>query len=559
MKLGEWLVKFGIQTKEELDEALVEQKRTNELLGQLLVRKGILTQDDLANALAGQAGLDRVDLHGCRIERDALRIIPASFAQKHKVLPLSLKNGNIQIAMANPFDVMVIDEVKAMSKQSVDVFVAAEGEIIKFIGDLYDPGSEKERGTIENLRSSLEKAVQKVEKIDVSESGERMADLRPVIEMVDQIILQAVTADATDIHIEPADNDIRVRYRIDGILHKFASLPKKIQSAVVTRIKIMADLDISESRIPQDGRAEFIFENRTIDLRVSTFPGVYGENIVMRILDKEKVIIGLERLGFSPQILSTYKQATSKENGIILVTGPTGSGKTTTLYSTLSQLNAKEKNIITLEDPVEYLLPLIRQSQINPRAGLTFASGLRAILRQDPDVVLVGEIRDAETMEMAIRASLTGHMVFSTLHTNDASGAVARLLDMGLEPFLLASSLTGVVSQRLVRLICDNCKEITDPDEKLLLAVGWNGKEATFYKGKGCERCNYTGYRGRIGIYELLLITPRIEKLIMERKESLAIREAAREEGMGTMLEDGLAKVEQGITGLEEVLRVVHI
>lgn len=559
MKLGELLIKSGKLTKEQLLQALGEQRRTREHLGHLLVQRGFVSQKDIASALANQAGVTRIDLQAYQIDPAALELIPLPFARKHKILPLSLNNGRIQVAMANPFDVKVIDEVRSISKSQVEVLVASENEIIKFLDELYEEGSAEERRPTEKFEASLEEAIQRTERIDSSEDGERLADLAPVIDLVNKIILQAIRAEATDIHIEPEEKATRVRYRIDGILNQFASLPKEIQSALTTRIKIMANLNISENRIPQDGRAEFPLDNKKIDLRISIFPGMSGENIVMRILDKERLILGLEKLGFFPQILSMYKQAISKQNGIVLVTGPTGSGKTTTLYSTLSQLNSREKNIITLEDPVEYLLPLVRQSQINPRAGLTFASGLRSILRQDPDVILVGEIRDAETMEMAIRAALTGHLVFSTLHTNDASGAIARLLDMGLEPFLLASSLTAVLSQRLVRVICRHCKEIGKPDENLLQSIGWKGRKVTLYKGKGCKRCNYTGYRGRIGIFELLPVTPRIEKPIMERKESQAIKEAAKEEGMITMLEDGLEKVERGITTLDEVLRVAYI
>jgi len=559
MKLGEFLVSVGKLTEEQLHEALVEQRRAREHLGYILVRLGFVSQKDVASALADQAGVTLIDLQTYQIDPAALELIPLSFARKHKILPLSLNNGRIQVATSNPFDVMVIDEVKSMSKSQVEVLVASESEIIKFLDDLYKEGSAQERRPTEKFEASLEEAIQRTEKVDVSEDGERLADLAPVIDLANRIILQAIRAEATDIHIEPEEKATRVRYRIDGILNQFASLPKKIQSALTTRIKIMANLNISENRIPQDGRAEFPLDNKKIDLRISTFPGVFGENIVMRILDKDRVFLGLEKLGFFPKILSMYKQAISKQNGIVLVTGPTGSGKTTTLYSTLSQLKSREKNIITLEDPVEYLLPLIRQSQINPRAGLTFASGLRSILRQDPDVILVGEIRDAETMEMAIRAALTGHLVFSTLHTNDASGAIARLLDMGMEPSLLASALIAVLSQRLLRVICRRCKEIAKPNENLLQTVKWKGKKSPLYRGKGCERCNYTGYRGRIGIFELLPVTPRIEKLIMERKESQAIKQAAKEEGMITMLGDGLGKVRRGITTLDEVFRVAYI
>jgi len=560
MKLGEFLVSVGKLTEKQLHEALVEQRKTKEYyLGELLVRQGLLSAEDIAFALAEQAGVGRADLQTHPIDPVALQLIPLPFAQKHKILPLSINNNRIQVAMANPLDIMLIDEIKAMTKKKVDVLVAAEHEIIKAREELYEQGSEVKRSATEKTEMSLAETIKKAERIDIAEDEERLADHSPVIELVNQIVCQAVKAEATDIHIEPEKNAVRVRYRIDGIIHQFASMQKKNQSNLNARIKILSNINISESRVPQDGRFGVHIEGKEIDIRVSTFPGVFGENIVMRILDKDRMILGLEGLGFSNQTLSEYKQAITKQNGIVLVTGPTGSGKTTTLYSTLSQLNSKEKNIITLEDPVECLLPMVRQSNVNPKAGWTFASGLRAILRQDPDVILVGEIRDSETMELAMRAALTGHLVLSTLHTNDAAGAIARLLDMGLEPFLLASSLIVVLSQRLIRMICRHCKEIADPDENLISAAGWKKRKITLYRGKGCARCNNTGYRGRIGIFEVLRVTPRIGKLIMERKESQSIKEEAMEEGMITMLKDGLLKAERGVTTLDEVFRVAYI
>lgn len=559
MNIGEVLVKSNKITKEQLHQALLEQRKTKEYLGKLLVRQGLLSQEDMASALAEQSGVRRADLQTHPIDPAALQLVPLPFAQKHKILPLSIKNGRIQVAMANPLDIMLIDEVKAMTKIEVEVLVAIENEIIKAKDELLKQGSEVERETTEKTEASLEEAIKKTEQIEIAKDYERLADHRPIINLVNKIILNALKAEATDIHIEPEENTVRVRYRIDGIIHQFGSIKKNLQSSLITRTKILSNLDISENRIPQDGRFEFQADNRKIDLRVSTFPGVFGENIVMRILDKERMILGLEKLGFSNQILAIYKKAIIKQNGIILVTGPTGSGKTTTLYSTLSQLNSEEKNIITLEDPVEYLLPKVRQSQINLKAGLTFASGFRAILRQDPDVILIGEIRDSETMEMATRAALTGHLVFSTLHTNDAPGAVTRLLDMGLEPFLLASSLIAVLSQRLIRVNCRHCKVIDHPDKNLISAAGWEKRKIALYKGKGCTRCNYTGYRGRIGIFEVLRVTPKIGKLIMERKESRSIKGEAMAEGMNTMLKDGLLKAERGITTLDEVFRVAYI
>jgi len=556
MRLGDLLVKEGKISQEHLEIALKEQRRTKEHLAKILHRLGFISQADITSALAAQAGVKFVRLQNLNIDPTAMKLIPYEFALRNKILPLSLRNGRLQIGMANPLDIITIDEVRRITKFQVDVVAATEEEILKTLSDFFEKDQKGETRS-ENFELFLEETLRRNRMLGIREGVEELADVKPIIELVDRIIIQAVKTEATDIHIEPDENTVRIRYRIDGILHQFSSLPKNLQSAVTTRIKIMANLNISENRIPQDGRADFFSEGRKIDLRLSVFPGVLGENIVIRILDKERLVLGLERLGFSPQTLSLYGQIINRQNGIILVAGPTGSGKTTTLYSSLSQLNSREKNIITLEDPVEYLLPMIRQSQINLKAGLTFAAGLRAILRQDPDIILVGEIRDVETMEMAIRAALTGHLVFSTLHANDAVGAIPRLLDMGLEPFLLASSLIAVLSQRLVRLICSHCKEIARVDKTLLSIVGWEEKKVTLYRGKGCNRCNHTGYRGRIGIFELLAVSPKIEKLIMQRKDSHVLKGAAIEEGFFSIREDGLQKVLQGITTLEEVLRVV--
>ncbi len=556
MRLGERLVREGKITREQLDIALNEQRRTKEFLGKILNRMGFVTQAEVISALASQAGVKFVELKTYNIDPAALKLIPHEFALKNKILPLSLRDDRLQIGMANPLDIVTLDEVRRITKLQVEAVAAPEDEILKILDERYEKDEDKGERPRKEFGLFLEEIIRGAGALGIREGVEKSADARPIIKLVDRIIMEAVKADATDIHLEPDENTIRLRYRIDGILHQFSSLPRNLQSAVTTRIKIMANLNISENRIPQDGRADFFIEEKRIDLRISVFPGVFGENIVIRILDKERLVLGLERLGLSPQNLALYKQAINKQNGIILVTGPTGSGKTTTLYTTLSRLNSREKNIITLEDPVEYLFPMIRQSQINPKAGLTFASGLRSILRQDPNIILVGEIRDAETMEMAIRAALTGHLVFSTLHTNDAPGAIPRLLDMGIEAFLLASSLIAVLSQRLIRVICSHCKEPASVDPALLATVGWEGKEVTLYRGRGCPKCHQTGYRGRTGIFEYLHVSPKIGKLIMERKDSQVIKEVAAEEGMVSLREDGLQKVLQGITTLEEVLRV---
>lgn len=535
-KIGEMLHATGKITEAQLNKALVQQKVGKDHIGEILVQLGFVSYKDLAHVLSMQAGVEHIELQNYKFDPAALKLIPKHIIIKNKILPLSVKDGILKIAVANPFDVVAIDEVMSATKMQVGMVVAAKDELVKTLEELY-----------------------KGEQTDTVESIIQQAETPSVVESVDRIITKAIKSDATDIHIEPEEKRIRVRLRIDGILHEFVQLPKEVQSAITTRIKIMANLDISETRIPQDGRADFICDNKKVDIRVSSFPCVFGEHMVMRLLDRTKAILGLEKLGLSDFNLELLNQAIGKSHGIILVTGPTGSGKTTTLYSAILRMNSSEENIITIEDPVEYIFPSIRQSQINPRAGLTFASGLRAMLRQDPDVIFVGEVRDTETMEMMIRAALTGHLVFSTLHTNDAAGAIARLLDMGAEPFLIASTLLVVLSQRLVRRICKNCEEPYVPSETLLSAVGWKERKAILFKGKGCYLCNNTGYKGRIGIYELLTTSPAINKLIMERKASSTIKEAATQEGMKTMLEDGLEKVERGITTLEEILRTVYM
>ncbi|OHB93266.1 MAG: type II secretion system protein GspE, partial [Planctomycetes bacterium RIFCSPHIGHO2_12_FULL_52_36] len=366
-------------------------------------------------------------------------------------------------------------------------------------------------------------------------------------------------SEATDLHIEPEETLVRTRYRVDGVLCQGATIPKKFLSAVTVRVKIMSGMNISEARIPQDGRIKTTVNGRAVDIRVNSFPTTFGETVAMRLLDKEKLVRGLESLGFFPSNLEIFKKMINKPHGIILVTGPTGSGKTTTLYSTLTFLNSLERKIITVEDPVEYELPLIRQSQINPKAGLTFAVGLRAILRQDPDVIFVGETRDGETAEMAVRSALTGHLVFSTLHTNDAMGAIPRLIDMGVEPFLVSSSLVGVIAQRLVRILCKQCKEETTPDPVRLKDMNWEGQLTKCYKGKGCTDCRGTGYRGRIALIELLTVTPELSELIVKRADDSAMKALAISQGMKTLKEDGLEKIRQGITSLEEVQKVAGI
>jgi len=547
-RLGERLIKAGVISEEQLELALKEQKRTGEFLGELLQHLGFVTEEAISSVLADQAGVSQIDLANYLIDAEVLNLVPEDFARKYKLIPLSLEDNRLTIAMANSFDVFALDEVQKMTHTYVDALSATESEVLNAIEQHYAM-----KGETSNL---LEEIIHLAESGSISE--EDLAKQSPIIRLVDQLIIQGVKDGATDIHFEPEEKTLRVRYRIDGILQSGPSIPKGLQAPTIARIKIMSDLNISENRLPQDGKIRFYIGKKRVDLRVSTFPTVFGENVVLRILDKSRLILGLNKLGFTVENLNKFKKLLINTNGIILVTGPTGSGKTTTLYSALSYINNMEKNIITLEDPVEYELPLICQSQINPKAGLTFATGLRSILRQDPDIILVGEIRDSETAEMAIRSALTGHLVFSTLHTNDSAGSIPRLLDMGMEPFLISSSLIGVMAQRLIRLICRNCKEPVEPEEEILEQLNIERDGHRFFRGKGCKECNHTGYKGRFALFEILFISPAIKKLINERAESNLIQKTACEEGMTTLFQDALHRAFQGETTLEEVLRVTY-
>jgi len=549
-RIGDRLISAGLISSDQLDFALKEQKRTGDRLGSILRQLNLITEDDLAKVLAEAAGIQYVNVRTMSIDPSVVSLLPEAVARKYKVFPIAVENNSVTVAMADPLDVGTIDRVQQQTRRYVKVVSSTEFDILTTIDKYY--GAIREVGNLEDL---IEDAVKQTEAKGASEGREDLGLVAPVIKLIDLLILTGVSERATDIHFEPEKNLVRVRYRIDGVLKQGPYIPKKLERAINSRIKIMGNLNISESRLPQDGKATVSVYGKPIDIRVATFPTIYGENVVLRVLNKEQLVIGLESLGFSERNLSRFTQAISRPNGICLVTGPTGSGKTTTLYAALMRISTPERKIITLEDPVEYELPLIRQSQINVRAGLTYAAGLRAILRQDPDIILVGEMRDEETIDTAIRAALTGLLVFSTLHTNDAAATIPRLLDMGVEPFLAASSLVGVVAQRLVRLICKYCKQEVPPNPELALRL--NVPDNKFYAGQGCKNCEATGYRGRTVISEIMLLSPRIQKAIMERADASLIREIAREEGMQTMLEDGVQKAINGVTTLEEVARVV--
>ncbi|MCZ6623981.1 MAG: GspE/PulE family protein [Deltaproteobacteria bacterium] len=546
--VGRLAVEAGLITDKQLAMAIKEQEKTGKLLPDLLQELCGLGRESVQQLLAKDAGIEEVDLGHVRIDQEALKKVPSQFALEHKVLPISLDQNRLTVAMANPFELATLDHLQFMTRLYIDAHYAPESRIMEAIEKYYRAGGNGSAQTEEKEEKEGYAGTQEVEEIVGPQ----------VIRLVDALITRAIREEVTDIHIEPKEETVKTRFRIDGILYSRPNISKLLQPAVSTRIKIMANIDISENRLPQDGRIGFPWEGKNYDLRVSTFPTINGEKIVMRILDKEKMIVGLEQLGLSQSELSLFRKSVQKPNGIILVTGPTGSGKTTTLYSTLAFVNTIEKNTMTLEDPVEYEIADVSQSQINPKAGLTFASGLRAMLRQDPDIILVGEMRDTETVDVAIRAALTGHLVFSTLHTNDAVGAISRLLDMDVNPSLMASSFIAVVGQRLVRKVCLHCKEKTVPDDSLLQLLGLNRgkKEHAFYRGKGCHRCFQTGYRGRIAIFEILAVSPAIAQMITQRSSAQAILQKARREGMTTMMEDGIQKAGQGITTLDEVVRV---
>jgi type IV pilus assembly protein PilB len=558
IRLGERLLKEGLISHEQLEMALKEQTRTGALLGEVLHSLGFVSQESIMQILASDAGIEFVNIRGITISEELIKLVSEPFARRHKALPIGLSNGTLRVATSNIFDVEAIDELQELTGYFVQVVAATEEEMNQALNRYYGTRTSPVEGepTGSKLEAEIEETIRRAEKEASMETETEAAMVAPMVKLIDLLIAYAIQLEATDIHIEPEENLIRTRYRIDGVLYQGPVLPKKLQSAVTVRMKIMSNMNISETRIPQDGRVKTTVDSKVVDIRVNNFPTTYGETIAMRLLDKEKLVRGLESLGFTPSNLAIFQKMITKPHGIILVTGPTGSGKTTTLYSTLTYLNSLERKIITVEDPVEYELPIIRQSQINPKAGLTFATGLRAILRQDPDVIFVGETRDGETAEMAVRAALTGHLVFSTLHTNDAVGAIPRLIDMGVDPFLVSSSLVAVIAQRLVRVTCKQCKIEVAPDPARLKDVGWEGLLTKCYKGKGCPACRNTGYRGRVAVFEMLTVTPEFSELIQKRADGVTLKALALRQGMKTLKEDGLEKIQLGITTLEEVLKV---
>jgi general secretion pathway protein E len=482
-----------------------------------------------------------------------------AFMKQYRFLPLFLENNVLQIVMANPADIETLDAVRMHTGYEVEPLVGEEGAVLEAIDRLYGSGATTVGKIIEDMGGEEIEIISGPAEEDEGHLRD-LASEAPVIRLVNLLVNRAVEAGASDIHFEPFEERLVVRYRVDGVLHEVESPPKRLQAAIISRLKLMAKMNIAERRLPQDGRIRVRVEGRSIDIRVSTVPTVFGESLVLRLLDRSAVLITLESLGFDSKALRRFEGLVSRPYGMLLVTGPTGSGKTTTLYASLDRIKSAEKKIITIEDPVEYQIEGINQIQVMPRIGLTFANGLRSIVRQDPDVVMVGEIRDQETADIAVHAALTGHLVFSTVHTNDAAGAVARLADMGLEGFLIASSVMGILAQRLVRKVCPDCAVEKMPDPSLLGRLSGEGgfPSGDYRVGEGCGACNQTGYRGRVGIFELMVLSEQIRKLVLKQTSASAIREAAVAEGMRTLREDGIAKVRQGITTLSEVLRVTQ-
>lgn len=553
--LEESLLEKQLITKEDVKKALEESKKSGEPIRKSLVKLGLVKEEDLISIYETELNIPKANLTNLTLEPKLLSLLPEHFARKNHILPIFKSGKNISVAMSDPLNIIVLDEIRLKTGCNVEPAVATEQEITQAINNYYGTGLGSIEEVIKDLNTEAV-SFEEAEEIDPSKLQD-MAEEAPIIKLVNVMLLNAIRDRASDVHVEPEENTLKIRNRIDGVLHDAATVPKHLQAAVLSRIKIMSDMNIALKRTPQDGRFQLKTESGTIDFRVSSFPTIYGENIVMRILDTSSVLLGLEQIGFDKQNLKIFKRLIEAPHGIILVTGPTGSGKTTTLYSALNTINSPDKNIITVEDPVEYRLHGIRQSQINPQAGMTFASGLRSILRQDPDVIMVGEIRDLETAEIAIQAALTGHLVFSTLHTNDAPGALTRLTDMGVEPFLIASSIIGVLAQRLVRKICTKCKTEYKDTAKALENLGaGNVKNEKTFIGKGCKACKNTGYKGRYGIFELMTLSDKVKELIISKASTNLISKVAREEGMLTLREDGIKKATDGVTSIEEVIRV---
>ena len=560
VRIGAMLVAANLVTEDQIKQALATQQKEGGRLGSTLVKMGFIDEQKLITFLSRQYGIPAVNLSELEIDSNVTKLIPADVVQKYQIFPISRTGATITLAMADPSNIFAIDDVKFMTGYNVEPVVAAESSIKAAINKFYDA-----QDALATMMDTIKKTEDSLDFISGEEEQVNMADLKqavedaPVVKLVNLILSDAITRGASDIHIEPYEKNYRVRYRVDGILYEVMSPPLRLKAALSSRIKIMSNLDISERRLPQDGRIKLKIKHKEVDLRVSVLPCLFGEKIVMRVLDKGNLQLDMAKLGFEARAMKDFINAIHSPFGMILVTGPTGSGKSTTLYSALSQINNVDTNIMTAEDPVEYNLMGINQCQTNDAVGLTFAAALRSFLRQDPDVIMVGEIRDYETAEIAVKAALTGHLVLSTLHTNDAPSTITRLLNMGIEPFLVASSTVLILAQRLARKLCVNCKEPEQVPVESLVELGFTPEEAkdvTPMRGKGCDTCSNTGYKGRVALYEVMPISDGIKELILQGANATELKRQMISEGVKTLRLSGLAKVKDGITSVEEVVRV---
>ncbi|MDS9471338.1 GspE/PulE family protein [Sporosarcina pasteurii] len=543
-RLGDLLIESNVIQPEQLEKALKNKSR-DEKLGDYLIEQQLITEQQLIEVLEFQLGIPHVNLNQYSIEPELIQLVPKELAKRANLMPIRRDRNKLLIAMADPMDYFAIEELRMATGCQIETSIAAKDDIFRTITKYYD------------LQESMEEALEDLLPTNLDDENQITDEDSPIVRLVNQIIANAVAERASDIHFDPQETELKVRYRIDGVMRDERSLPKNMQDIITARVKIMGNLNITENRIPQDGRISSVVNFKPIDIRLSTLPTIFGEKIVMRVLDLSTVLNDIDMLGFTNDNLGKFRNMLQKPNGIVLITGPTGSGKSSTLYAALNHLNEEAINIITVEDPVEYQLAGVNQIQVREEIGMTFATGLRSILRQDPDVIMIGEIRDSETAEIAIRSSLTGHLVLSTLHTNSAIESISRLTDMGAEPFLLSPSLVGAIAQRLVRRVCRDCSEKRVPtDYEKQVFAQYNESISEIARGRGCPACNHTGYRGRIAIHEVLVINDTIKAHILKKSGTIEIREEARKQGFQTLVEDGLLKVVEGLTTIEEVLRV---
>ena len=555
-RLGDLLVREGLITREQLQSALTEQRNTGMRLGYTLVKLGIIEETEITKMLARQYRMPAVDLARFEVDPRIIKLVPGEVATRHTVLPLKREGRTLTVAMSDPTNMTVVDDLKFITRYDIFPVIAGEYTLRTAIERYYEQTDVQLQSILKDIEA--EEDLEVIEEQEDEDAPTQVADDAPVVKLINGILTDAVKRGASDIHIEPFEHELRVRYRIDGTLQEVMKPPLKLRAALTSRVKIMSNLNIAERRVPQDGRIKLKMGKRVIDFRVSTLPVIFGEKIVLRILDKSNLTLDLSKFGFEPKAEDDLMRAILNPYGMVLVTGPTGSGKTTTLYSALQRINKVEVNIMTAEDPVEYNLHGINQVLVRTEIGMTFAAALRAFLRQDPNIVMVGEIRDIETGSIAIKASLTGHLVLSTLHTNDAPSTVTRMIDMGIEPFNVASAVNLIVAQRLVRRICTDCKSEYKYNAEELSALGISESDATgitFYKGEGCDTCGETGYKGRQGLYEVMAMSPEVRRMVLRGASAAELKDQAVEEGMLTLRMDGIVKVKRGITTLEEVVK----